>query len=136
MSVNLTSEKDLTKMYNTLTNSIALKSFVETTDLFLERKETAEDLIGRAIWYAYVANITAFNVQYKGNYPIDFDMDTDTNTEEFDTLEEAISCLKGLMYNTATNDGNVFLMDMWTKFLRSFYGQSKYGKYLMSKELK
>ena len=67
---------------------------------------TSEDT-QRKIWYAYIANVTAYNVQYRENQPIDFKSWED-NTEKFETIHEAIDALGHLCYNAYTNAGNCF----------------------------
>ncbi|QDP67603.1 MAG: hypothetical protein GOVbin568_42 [Prokaryotic dsDNA virus sp.] len=64
----------------------------------------------RAIWYGYVANLTAYNLQYRENIPIDY------KTEDvFDECEDRIG---SLLYNIYTNDGNCFLEDRWVAVLK------------------
>ena len=66
----------------------------------------------RAIWYGYIANITAYNVQYQENELIDF------KTEEAATDEEMeYSTIGGLIYNCYTNGGNIFLENKWLDIL-------------------
>lgn len=64
----------------------------------------------RAIWYGYIANVTAFNVQYCENVNIDFEDETIDN-------ESGIT-IGGLIYNCYTNAGNCFLADIWMKRLQ------------------
>lgn len=60
----------------------------------------------RAIWYGYIANITAYNVQYEENIMIDFEDETIAEDMEYRTIG-------GLLYNCYTNAGNCFLADKW-----------------------
>ena len=114
MSVSLFSELEISKLYNTLSTDKNVQEFVSETEFFKKRNkfgaESAEDFIGRAVWYAYIANITAFNVQYKENVQINFNMESN---EKFENFQDAIQLLGSLLYNVATNDGNIFLMDSW-----------------------
>ena len=120
MSVSLFSELEISKLYNTLSTDKNVQEFVSETEFFKIRNkfgaESAEDFIGRAVWYAYIANITAFNVQYKENEQINFNMESD---EKFENFQDAIQLLGSLLYNVSTNDGNIFLMDDWYNALTS-----------------
>jgi|TARA_R110000737_G_C14596101_1_gene488338 hypothetical protein len=65
----------------------------------------------RAIWYAYVGNITCYNLQYEENVEIDFDWKS-----QVDFIMDkhiALSELKSLRYNIYTNDGNCFVQQKW-----------------------
>lgn len=119
MSVSLLSEKELSELSYTLTTNKDVQEFVKTLPFFAKRnegylKESAEDFIGRAIWYGYIANVTAYNVQYRENQPIDFEME---ETEEGIDLSDAIDSLSHLHYNIFTNDGNSFLMAEWEQVI-------------------
>ena len=63
--------------------------------------------IQRKIWYAYISNVTAYNVQYRENAPIDF-KGWDDNKDKFSNIEDAVEALRGLLYNAYTNPGNSF----------------------------
>ena len=119
MSVFILDSQEIIKISNTLSQQPLVQDFVKKLDFFKQRNEglteTPENFIGRAVWYAYVANVTAFNVQYKENEPIDFSMEGE---EDFDTLGEAIDSLGSLLYNCYTNDGNSFLASEWMIVLR------------------
>ena len=119
MSVSLLSELEIAKITNTLTANEDVLKFVETTELAKNRsKYSYEDpslTLARAIWYGYVANLTAYNLQYKENEQINYDLESD---EYFESFQEGISTLRSLNYNIATNDGNVFLEDRWSNLLR------------------
>ena len=107
MSVMLLSKKELTKLSNTLSNSKEVKEFVESIGKGLFSDYETEETIQRAVWYGYIANVTAFNVQYKENYAIDYSDSNDVS--EFDTMQDAMYELSGLIYNVYTNAGNYFL---------------------------
>jgi hypothetical protein len=64
----------------------------------------------RAIWYAYVSNVTAYNLQYQQYEQIDF------QTNEFSNI--GMGTLGGLHYNIATNDGNTFMQHKWYKIFK------------------
>ena len=119
MSVSLLTELEIAKITNTLTANKDVLKFVESTELAKERSkysyEDSANTLARAIWYGYVANITAYNLQYKANEQINYDLESD---KYFDSFQEGISTLKSLNYNIATNDGNIFLEDRWSNLLR------------------
>jgi hypothetical protein len=57
----------------------------------------------RAIWYAYVSNVNAYNIQYKENAKLEFDMNIYENISSM--------TLGMLHYNIYTNDGNHFMQE-------------------------
>ena len=120
MSVSLFSDQEIVKTLNTLSQQPLVQDFIILTDEYKAYKEKsfsnvkAEDFIARAVWYGYIANVTAYNVQYQENEPINFELDGE---EDFDTLKEAIDSLSSLIYNCFTNDGNSFLQDAWMNVL-------------------
>jgi hypothetical protein len=120
MSVALFSKSEIAKLYNTLSLDKNVQKFVTELDFFEKRNkfgsESAENFIGRAVWYGYIANVTAYNVQYRENEQIDFNMESE---EKFEIFQDAIQLLGSLLYNVATNDGNIFLMDDWYNVLTS-----------------
>ena len=126
MSVFILDSQEIIKVSNTLSQQPLVQDFVKKLDFFKQRNEfaaeSAETFIGRAVWYACIANVTAFNVQYKENEPIDFDMD---GKEDFDTLGEAVDSLRSLLYNCYTNDGNSFLSGDWMEALEAIKKEFK-----------
>jgi len=125
MSVMLLSKEELTKLSNTLSNSKEVKEFVESSNKGSFSGCGTEETIQRAVWYGYIANVTAFNVQYQENYAIDYSESNDTT--EFDTMEDAMSELSGLIYNIYTNAGNFFIntdyLDLLKAIRDKFYEQ-------------
>lgn len=119
MSVSLLSELEIAKITNTLTANEDVLKFIETTELAKDRsKYSYEDpslTLARAIWYGYVANVTAYNLQYQRNEKINYDLE---GYEYYDTFQEGVNNLRSLNYNIATNDGNIFLEDRWVNLLR------------------
>lgn len=91
----------------------------------------------RKIWYTYVSNVCAYNVQYKENAPIDFKSWED-NTEKFDTIHEAIWELGGLIYNAHTNAGNYFapmgVIEELDKMVREHQETQEYKSWLYKRE--
>ena len=86
MSVNLFTSTEAAKIANTL----------------------KEELDPRAVWYAYVSNVTAYNLQYQEDAVIDFKGWEDAGEETL-TREDALEQLRGLDYNAYTNAGNCFM---------------------------
>ena len=123
MSVMLFSIKESVKINNTLSKDPRVQEFVETTKEFAAYKDmynhtTPEDFISRAIWYSYVANTTAYNLQYRENEPIDYDFNSE---DDYDFVHEAVYMLGRVIYNCYTNDGNCFLQDKWMKVIKAIY---------------
>ena len=131
MSVNLKSEKEISKIYNTLSKNKEVQDFASELDFFKKRNkyaaESKENFVARAVWYGYIANVTAYNVQYQDNQQINFNIECE---EEFDNLSDAVDALGSLLYNVATNDGNVFLMDDWYNVLSKIN-----NKFVVEKEV-
>ena len=121
MSVNLLVEEKIVKLSNTLAQQPLVQDFVETTKEYKDYvsgsylKEEVSYFIARAVYYGYVANRTAYNVQYRENEPLSFELEGE---EDFDTLGEAVYLLSSLVYNCYTNDGNCFLQDAWMNVLQ------------------
>lgn len=64
----------------------------------------------RSIWYSYISNVTAYNLQYQENELIDFDgWDTD---EKYTDPKELSDAVASLVYNMYTNDGNYFMPEL------------------------
>lgn len=119
MSVSLINKTDLTKAINTLSENEQIQEFVKNSfeygDYIKYGAESVENFIGRSLWYGYIANITAWNVQYEENEQIDFsDFEEDI---KFETLQEGIDTLGYLLYNVCTNSGTCFLADKWLNVL-------------------
>ena len=78
--------------------------------------DTPSDYLGRMLWYMYVANRTAYNLQYKENEKIEFAHTLTSFLEEEDIevdFKWAIDTLGSLNYNCHTNEGNYFIADGW-----------------------
>ena len=78
----------------------------------------------RAIWYAHVANVTAYNLQYEENVNVDFDFDS--VLKKNDSRRKYMS-LSSLMYNIYTNDGNCFLQQKWIDQINGIIEREKNG---------
>ena len=90
-----------------LNNPFSVSLFRKTEINSLIRTYAQNDDESRAIWYAYVSNVMAFNLQYRENEIIDFDF------EKYENIQ--MWTLGSLHYNIATNDGNHFMQDKWHK---------------------
>lgn len=69
----------------------------------------------RAIWYAYVSNVVAYNLQYQENAEIDF------TAEKYENIDE--HTLFALHYNMFTNNGNHFMQEKWFNIFMSIYNR-------------
>ena len=131
MSVILKSEKEISKIYNTLSKNKEVQEFASELDFFNKRNkyaaESKENFIARAVWYGYIANVTAYNVQYQDNQQINFNIRCE---DVYESLSDAIDALGSLLYNVSTNDGNVFLMDDWYNVLSKIN-----NKFVVEKEV-
>jgi intein/homing endonuclease len=124
MSVNLLEKQEISKIANTLAENKYVCKFVETLPFFKERrkylfeyKENAKDFISRAIWNAYIGNVTAFNCQYGKGVRIKYLKLS--SEDKFDSLQEGISSLGNLIYNCYTNNGSYFVGKGWLDSLQS-----------------
>lgn len=68
-----------------------------------------DSVVGRLLWYMYVANNVAYNLQYQQNE----DIFTPEEDAENYTKEEAMNKFNSFMYNIYTNNGTVFLGSDW-----------------------
>tara|TARA_R110000744_G_scaffold63805_3_gene131164 strand:- start:701 stop:1108 length:408 start_codon:yes stop_codon:yes gene_type:complete len=87
----------------------------ETVNAILDM-DGVNEMEQRAIWYAYVGNVTAFNLQYEEKEEIDFDFDKKYPNEMHPHI--ALTELKSLMYNIYTNDGNCFVQQKWIDLMQ------------------
>ena len=74
--------------------------------------DSPKDYLGRMLWYMYVANRTAYNLQYKENEKIEF-VEEDIEVEDDVDFKWAVDTLGRLNYNCHTNEGNYFIADGW-----------------------
>tara|TARA_B100000963_G_scaffold8974_3_gene7091 strand:- start:4367 stop:5125 length:759 start_codon:yes stop_codon:yes gene_type:complete len=72
-------------------------------------KYTMESVIGRLLWYMYVANRVAYSLQYQENLKI---FEDELPAKKF-TDTEAADKFGSFMYNIYTNNGTVFLSKEW-----------------------
>ena len=121
MSVMLYDLDTVSKIEKGLSNKKVLDA-IKGSDHYITRnadawvKDSPCDYLGRMLWYMYVANRTAYNLQYKENEKIEF-AHTLTSFFEEEVIEVdfkwAIDRLGSLRYNCYTNDGNYFIADGW-----------------------
>jgi hypothetical protein len=104
--------------------SVLLKTKNEINSMIKElaTNETEQ----RAIWYGYIANVTAFNVQYQENIQIDFKDETEAQFDNQNDKDEFLAgSIGSLLYNVYTNAGNCFLADKWVKELENLKTKTK-----------
>ena len=89
MSVNLFTSTEASKLANSLSN------FSKTKDM------------GKVVWYLFVSNVTAYNLQYKEDAIIDFE-EFEKCDETYDNIQDAIDKFYSLHYNAFSNAGNSF----------------------------
>ena len=73
-----------------------------------------DSVVGRLLWYMYVANNVAFSLQYQENV----DIFTPEEDAERYTEGEAIDKYLSFFYNIYTNNGTVFLSSDWLNLAR------------------
>lgn len=124
MSVILYDKKFITDINQGLINNKDILELVKKTKHYKYRSnrsfETVEDYIGRMLWYMYVGNITAYNLQYRENNNINFD---EVEVDEDINLLKTIENLGRLLYNVFTNDGNSFIEKEWIQTARLIYNK-------------
>ena len=93
--------------------------------------------VQRKIWYTYISNVTAYNVQYRENEPIDF-KGWEVNEDKFENINEAIWELSGLLYNAYTNAGNSFApvdaLESLYKMVKEHRETQEYKEWLWEQE--
>lgn len=70
------------------------------------------DTFGRLMWYLYVANGTAYSLQYQEEVQI-FSKEVAADKYKPMAFENAAAAYHSLLYNIVTNDGNYFLGEPW-----------------------
>ena len=117
MSVMLYDLDTLSKIEKGLSNKKVLDA-IKGSDHYIIRNADAwmndspKDYLGRMLWYMYVANRTAYNLQYKENEKIEF-VEEDIEVEDDVDFKWAVDTLGSLNYNCHTNEGNYFIADGW-----------------------
>tara|TARA_R110002110_G_scaffold83540_12_gene216833 strand:+ start:644 stop:1081 length:438 start_codon:yes stop_codon:yes gene_type:complete len=134
MSVSKFSYKEIEEISNNIENYINDGYFDDLVEDVLETKiaekkffppntdnnEKAIELIQRGLWYGYIANKTAWEMQYQENTDIDFKAE-EVKKEDAEVLDlEYIKAeVSSLIYNIYTNDGNCFLQDDWVEVIKT-----------------
>ena len=77
----------------------------------------------RSVWYSYVSNVTAYNLQYEEKELIDFD--GWNSDEKFTDPEKLTNELGSLLYNIYTNDGNYFMPEKNRLQIEKKYNEMK-----------
>jgi hypothetical protein len=81
----------------------------------------------RAIWYAYVSNVCAYNLQYLEYEAISFESEKYSNIDKH--------TLGSLHYNIATNEGNTFMQHKWYKIFKEMLDRTNKMTDLQQEEL-
>tara|TARA_Y100001938_G_scaffold147136_1_gene227673 strand:+ start:44 stop:496 length:453 start_codon:yes stop_codon:yes gene_type:complete len=123
MSVILKSQSQINNIAENISEKLltydGLVEIIKENEFYKKRNRFgAEDVgtfIHRALWYGYVANKTAYELQYRENIDIDFDSEDDKTKEMTD--KDIADELGSLLYNIYTNDGNCFLQDDWVNVI-------------------
>jgi len=77
------------------------------------RELPVNDYIDRMFWYLYVANRTAFNIQYSENSPFEYDEKIATPVLSKLSYKDIEIELGSIDYNTFTNSGTCFIDEGW-----------------------
>jgi len=123
MSVMLKSHSQINNIAENISEKLLtypdLVSKIEQSEFYQKRNKFGKEDVGtfmhRALWYGYIANKTAYELQYRENIDIDFDSEDDKTTDLTD--QNIADELGSLMYNMYTNDGNCFLQDDWVNVI-------------------
>ena len=90
-------------------------------------EKVAAEVMGRLAWYCWVANKTAYALQYQEE-PGLFDegyLDVDVEKKVSCDLKKLIRELEHLLYNMVTNDGHIFISSDWLELLRDIITAAK-----------
>ena len=86
-----------------------LEKVVMSNSYVMKYNYKFEDVIGRLLWYMYVANRVAYSLQYQQNVDL---FVKEKKAKEY-TPEKARMRFGGLNYNIYTNSDTVFLSSEW-----------------------
>jgi len=118
MSVILISYTEINSIYNALSGDDEFVDFIQKTPIGKPGQGAYPpglDSFGRLMWYLYVANGTAYSLQYQEEVQI-FSKEVAADKYEPMAFDEAAAGYGGLMYNIFTNDGNYFLGEPWYSY--------------------
>jgi len=76
--------------------------------------ELARHVLLRLVWYLWVANKTAFALQYRKEPGFFDDAEDGETPEKICTAKQLLDSLSNLSYNLYTNDGHCFLGGEWS----------------------
>ena len=118
MSVNLYNYTFINSVYHGLSGDDDFMEFIQNTPIGKPGQGAYApglDSFGRVLWYLYVANVTAYSLQYQEQTPI-FTKEVAADKYKPMAFDEAAAGYGSLMYNIFTNDGNYFLGEPWYSY--------------------
>jgi len=118
MSVILKSYTEINSIYNALSVDDEFVDFIQKTPIGIPGQNAYPpglDSFGRVMWYLYVANVTAYSLQYQEQTPI-FTKEVAADKYKPMAFDDAAAGYASLMYNIFTNDGNYFLGEPWYSY--------------------
>ena len=118
MSVNLYNYTFINSVYHGLSGDDDFMEFIQNTPIGKPGQNAYPpglETFGRVMWYLYVANVTAYSLQYQEQTPI-FTKEVAADKYKPMAFDEAAAGYGSLMYNIFTNDGNYFLGEPWYSY--------------------
>ena len=117
MSVNLYNYTFINSVYHGLSGDDDFMEFIQNTPIGKpgDAYPPSLDGFGRLMWYLYVANVTAYSLQYQEQTPI-FTKEVAADKYKFMAFDDAAAGYASLIYNIFTNDGNYFLGEPWYSY--------------------
>lgn len=88
-------------------------------------EKVASEVLGRLVWYCWVANKVAFSLQYQEEPGLFDEGYLDIGKTVSCDLRKLVRELEHLLYNMFTNDGNIFLASEWLELLRDIITAAK-----------
>jgi len=120
MSVNLKSYTEINSIYNALAGDDEFVDFIQKTPIgkvggWPGAYPPSLESFGRLMWYLYVANGTAYSLQYQEEIQI-FSKEVAADKYKPMAFDDAAAGYANLIYNIFTNDGNYFLGEPWYSY--------------------
>jgi hypothetical protein len=118
MSVILKSYTEINSLYNALSGDDEFVDFIQKTPIGKPGQSSYPpglDSFGRLMWYLYVANGTAYSLQYQEEIQI-FSKEVAADKYKPMAFDDAAAGYGSLIYNIFTNDGNYFLGEPWYSY--------------------
>jgi len=118
MSVILKSYTEINSIYNALSGDDEFVDFIQKTPIGKPGQSSYPpglDSFGRLMWYLYVANGTAYSLQYQEEIQI-FSKEVAADKYKPMAFDDAAAGYASLIYNIFTNDGNYFLGEPWYSY--------------------